>query len=214
MGTFPHNFPSRKYRLGRNLRTRTCLCRSRDRSALLNMRSRRGSFFEFALGSKNRDCDCELGRARTPARRRERKFWQVSKCPTQTGQLTLRPKSGKRACRKCAVCKYKRAKADEGPDQFGDPPPNHRTGLHRRRERKFPARRQGCESRPFSSKRRTQRRAGSAKAPIPAHKLRDYLRRSKPRDWVVADAVICEPVSTQFSLFSGKITGYFAIFRP
>jgi hypothetical protein len=31
---------------------------------------------------------------------------------------------------------------------------------------------------------------------------------------VVADAVICEPVSTEFSLFSGKITGYFAIFGP
>jgi hypothetical protein len=30
---------------------------------------------------------------------------------------------------------------------------------------------------------------------------------------VVADAVTCEPVSTGFSLFSGKITGYFAILR-
>jgi hypothetical protein len=31
---------------------------------------------------------------------------------------------------------------------------------------------------------------------------------------VVVCAVICEPVSTEISLFSGKITGYFAIFRP
>ncbi len=44
--------------------------------------------------------------------------------------------------------------------------------------------------------------------------MRKGLRKFEPYHWVVVCAVPCEPVSSNISLFSGKLTGKFAIFRP
>ena len=41
--------------------------------------------------------------------------------------------------------------------------------------------------------------------------MRKGLRKSEPYHWVVADAVICEPVSYDNSLLTGKFTGNLAI---
>jgi hypothetical protein len=49
-----------------------------------------------------------------------------------------------------------------------------------RRERKFPPQRQAGKSRLIAWQIQFQRRAGSEKAPIPAHELRDCLRRFEP----------------------------------
>ena len=54
----------------------------------------------------------------------------------------------------------------------GDPPPSHRTGLQRSRERKFPMQRRGYRTRLFARRRRMQRSSGVGKSPHYVGKMR------------------------------------------
>ena len=49
-----------------------------------------------------------------------------------------------------------------------------------RREREFSPQELAGKSRLITWQRQIQRRAGSEKAPLPTHELRDYLRRFEP----------------------------------